>query len=190
VEERFDFVVQQPMNAREVFTLLTQGTDYSILVHPAINGEISALDMKNVTLEEALYQISSLYSFTVNRSGNIYQILPSSLQTRMFSVDYLNVARTGRSTMQITASGISEADNNNNNNFNNNRNNDNFGNLNNLNNLNNNNQNQGNSGGARIVTTSESDYWESLEDIIVSIITSSPVNIPGPLNSQAGAGAE
>ena len=42
------------MDAREFFALLTSGTEYSVAVHPGVTGSISALDLKNVTLQEAL----------------------------------------------------------------------------------------------------------------------------------------
>jgi len=108
VEERFDFVVQQPMDAREFFALLTSGTEYSVAVHPGVSGSISALDLKNVSLQEALDQVSDLYGFVINKQGNIYQVLPGGLQTRIFYVDYLNVARSGSSNMQIVATGITQ----------------------------------------------------------------------------------
>lgn len=108
VEDRFDFVVQQPMDAREFFALLTSGTEYSVAVHPGVSGSISALDLKNVSLQEALDQVSDLYGFVINKQGNIYQVLPGGLQTRIFYVDYLNVARSGSSNMQIVATGITQ----------------------------------------------------------------------------------
>ncbi len=108
VEERFDFVVQQPMDAREFFALLTSGTEYSVAVHPGVSGSISALDLKNVSLQEALDQVSDLYGFVINKQGNIYQVLPGGLQTRIFYVDYLNVKRNGSSNMQIVATGITQ----------------------------------------------------------------------------------
>ena len=108
IEERFDFAVQQAMDAREFFSLLTAGTDFSVAVHPGVTGSISALDLKNVTLAEAFDQVSVLYGFVIRKEGNIYQILPGGLQTRIFYVDYLNVSRNGDSSMQIVATGITQ----------------------------------------------------------------------------------
>src|SRR5690606_1972916 len=85
-----------------------EGTDYSIVVHPDIQGTVSAIDLKNVTVDEVLEQISDLYGFVVNRRGDIFHVLPGGLQTRIFHVNYLNVQRTGSSNMQITASGITQ----------------------------------------------------------------------------------
>jgi MSHA biogenesis protein MshL len=177
VEERFDFIVQEPMDAREFFTLLTEGTQYSIALHPNVMGTVSALDLKNVTIEEALAQVSTLYGFAINRSGNIFQVMPGGMQTRIFKVDYLNVARNGSSNMSIVAGGIlSGGGGTGTQGF------ANQGVGNNINqNLLNNQNLQGqanfagggsNTGGASISTTSQSDYWQDLESIITSIINS------------------
>lgn len=178
VEERFDFAVQEPMDAREFFTLLTEGTDYSIAIHPNVSGTISTLDLKNVTIQEALDQVSSLYGYSITRTGNIFQVMPGGLETRIFKVDYLNVNRNGTSNMSVVTSGLLSGGGGNNSSNNNNFNNGSNNNLNNNNgNFGNNNQNGGgggtSSGGASINTTSESDYWEDLEQIIRSIIGSS-----------------
>lgn len=106
VEERFDFVVREPLEAREFFGLLAEGTQYSVVVHPGVSGSISALDLKNVTIQEALDQVSTLYGYNINRSGNVFQIIPGGVQTRIFKVDYLNVSRNGTSNMSVVAGGI------------------------------------------------------------------------------------
>lgn len=179
VEERFDFAVQEPMEAREFFTLLTEGTDYSVVIHPEVTGTISALDLKNVTIQEAVEQISALYGFVINRSGNIYQVMPGGLQTRIFKINYLNVSRNGTSNMSITASGILNGGsgggggtNNSNTNNLNNQNNGQFGNTTGQGGNNGQSGTTGGtgSGGASISTTSESDYWSDLEEVITSIV--------------------
>ena len=183
VEERFDFVIQDPIDAREFFTLLTEGTDFSIAVHPSIRGEISSLDLKNVTLEEALDHVSDLYGFVVNNTGNVYQVLPADMQTRIFNVNYLNVTRNGQSNMSITSQGITSGGGNNNgfgnNGFNNNGAGFNSGNFNNNGSNgfggNGNFGNSGggaNSGGAQISTRSEADFWSDLETIVSQLVNS------------------
>lgn len=203
VEERFDFAVQQPMDAREFFALLTAGTDYSVAVHPGVTGSISALDLKNVTLEEALDQVSDLYGFVVNKVGNIYQIMPGGLQTKIFYIDYLNVKREGNSNMQIVATGITQGQSAlNTPGFNNAlgiANSANRGTLGGVSGLGGTNTGAGgsgsigssNSGGASINTSTEADYWDGLESIILQIINSGQVrqtqesSVGGLLSSSA-----
>jgi MSHA biogenesis protein MshL len=178
VEERFDFAVEAPMDAREFFPLLTEGTDYSIALHPGIGGTISALSLRNVTIQEAMDQVSALYGYQITRTGNIFQVTPGGLQTRIFKVDYLNVVRSGSSTMSVVTSGLNGGGGNGNNNNNNNNDDTDDNNNDDSNNNNNNNNNNGgngssgglNSGGANITTSSEANYWEGLAEIITSII--------------------
>jgi MSHA biogenesis protein MshL len=101
-EERFDFAVREPLDVKEFFSLLFEGTNYSVIVHPGLDGSISALDLKNVTVSEAMQQLSAIYGFSIQRDGSIYRVEPGGLQTRIFKVDYLNVQRSGTSNMSVT----------------------------------------------------------------------------------------
>lgn len=102
IEERFDFSVRQPLDVKEFFSLLFEGTEYSVVVHPGLSGNISMLDLKNVTISEAMQQVSAIYGFAINRQGNIYRIEPGGLQTRIFQVNYLDVQRMGTSNMSVS----------------------------------------------------------------------------------------
>jgi len=168
VDARFDFSVKDAMPVREFFSLLTADTDYSVVVHPDVKGSVSALDLKNVTVQDVLDQIIEIYGYSITLDDGVYQIRPGGLQTRIFKLNYLNVTRSGSSTMQITASGISEGSQN--------RNNYGGGQMANINPVAggqggfNNNQNNQNSGRATIQTETETDYWKDLEAVIRSII--------------------
>jgi MSHA biogenesis protein MshL len=102
VEERFDFAVRQPLDVKEFFPLLFEGTEYSVIVHPGLSGSIAALDLKNVTIDEAMQQLSAIYGFYIHREGSIYRVEPGGLQTRIFQVNYLDVQRNGTSNMSVT----------------------------------------------------------------------------------------
>jgi MSHA biogenesis protein MshL len=170
VDARFDFSVKDAMPVREFFSLLTADTDYSVVVHPDVKGSVSALDLKNVTVQDVLDQIIEIYGYSITLDDGVYQIRPGGLQTRIFKLNYLNVTRSGSSTMQVTASGISEGSQN--------RNSYGGGQMANVNPVAggqggyNNNQNNQNSGRATIQTETETDYWKDLETVIRSIIGS------------------
>ena len=181
LEARFDFTVKEALPIRDFVNLLTVGTDLSMVVHPDTKGTISALDLKNVTVTDVLDQVSDLYGFSIVIENDVYQIRPGGLQTRIFRLNYLNVSRSGNSSMQVTASGISEGGNQNGNNQNQNRNQNNQGsNNNNAGQGNNygNNQNNQNAGRASISTETSTDYWKGLEAVIRSIINA-PVQMAG-----------
>ena len=178
LEARFDFSVKEALPIRDFVNLLTVGTDLSVVVHPDTKGTISALDLKNVTVTDVLDQVSDLYGYSIVIENAVYQIRPGGLQTRIFRLNYLNVSRSGNSSMQVTASGISEGGNQNGNNQNQNQNNQ-GGNNNNTGNSQNNQNNQ-NAGRASISTETSTDYWKGLEAVIRSII-----NAPTQMAGQA-----
>ena len=178
LEARFDFTVKEALPIRDFVNLLTVGTDLSMVVHPDTKGTISALDLKNVTVTDVLDQVSDLYGYSIVFENDVYQIRPGGLQTRIFRLNYLNVSRSGNSSMQVTASGISEGGNQNGNNQNQNQNNQ-GGNNNNTGNGQNNQNNQ-NAGRASISTETSTDYWKGLEAVIRSII-----NAPTQMAGQA-----
>ena len=175
LEARFDFSVKEALPIRDFVNLLTVGTDLSVVVHPDTKGTISALDLKNVTVTDVLDQVSDLYGYSIVIENDVYQIRPGGLQTRIFRLNYLNVSRSGNSSMQVTASGISEGGNQNGNNQNQNQNNQ-GGNNNNTGNG----QNNQNAGRASISTETSTDYWKGLEAVIRSII-----NAPTQMAGQA-----
>jgi MSHA biogenesis protein MshL len=171
LDVRFDFSVKEALPIREFVSLLTADTDLSVVVHPDTKGTISALDLKNVTVDNVLDQVSDLYGYSINIEEGVYQIRPGGLQTRIFRLNYLNVTRSGNSSMQITASGIAEGGSQNRSNP--------FGQSGNVNNAANGfnqggnfqgGQNNQNSGRASINTETETDYWQGLEAVIRSII--------------------
>lgn len=106
-EERFD-VVANKVPAAAFFNSLVDGSGFNLVVHPEVNGNIS-LNLKNVTVREALSAVRDLYGYDFTESGYGIQILPKSLQTRIFPINYLNVKRTGRSGMRVSSGTVSDS---------------------------------------------------------------------------------
>lgn len=105
VERRFD-VAANNAPAREVFVGLAEGTPYSVVVHPDVQGSIS-LDLKGVTFIEALEVLRSAHGYDYERAGNRVMILGQGMRTRMFAVNYLNLARKGVSETQVASTDLS-----------------------------------------------------------------------------------
>lgn len=198
VEDRFNIVANREA-AQSFFSNLVAGTQYGVAVSPDVEGEIS-LSLPDVTIEEVMFAVQETYGYQVTRNGNIYRIQPAGLQTRIFSVDYLNITRMGTSQVQVSSSSSSSQggggnnNNNNNNGTNNNGGNNNSGgntgNNNNNNNGDNSNSgnNSGNGGGAggQVSTETESNFWEDFEKVIATMI-GAPVQ-RGEEDSQSGGG--
>ena len=105
LEPRFDLTVHNAP-ARQVFMGLVEGTPYSMILPQDVHGTIS-LNLKEVTVPEALGAIRDVYGYEYRREGNRFFILGNDIQTRMFPVNYLNLSRKGLSDTRVSASGLS-----------------------------------------------------------------------------------
>ncbi len=101
IKPRFDLTANNTP-AREVFMSLVKGTPYSMVVHPDIAGKIS-LHLKNVTINEALDTLQQVYGYAYRHDGNRYSVLGQGIQTRIFSINYLNLNRKGHSNTRVSS---------------------------------------------------------------------------------------
>ncbi len=106
LEPHFDLTVNNAP-ARQVFIGLVEGTPYSMVVHPEVTGTIS-LNLKNVTLPEAMDTIRKVYGYEYKREGNRFLVLARGMQTRLFPVNYLNMVRKGTSNTRVAANGLNK----------------------------------------------------------------------------------
>lgn len=104
-EARFDLAVSNAP-AQQVFLQIVSGTKYSMLVPPEVSGTI-AINLKNVTVREALDSLRDLYGYEYRMQGTRIFIQPNTLQTRIFQVNYLAGKRKGSTDMRVTSGSIS-----------------------------------------------------------------------------------
>jgi MSHA biogenesis protein MshL len=107
VEPRFDLAVNNAP-ASEVFMAIVSGTRYSMVVHPSIKERLS-VNLKDVTVAEALDTIREMYGYEYKVQGTRILIQPVAMQTRVFMVNYLLSSRRGRSEVRISSGAISDA---------------------------------------------------------------------------------
>ncbi|MFZ3287345.1 MAG: secretin N-terminal domain-containing protein, partial [Telluria sp.] len=161
LEERFN-VSFNNVAAQQFFNSLVTGTRYNMLVHPEVNGSITA-HLKDVTMTEALDAVRELYGYDYRIEGTRIYIKPLSMQTRMFQINYLTGSRKGSSNLRVSSTSVSSAGNNGNNQNNQNQ------------NQGNNQNNQQQSGAAQaessnVTTTSSSDFWAELKAAVEAIV--------------------
>lgn len=105
LDPRFDLsVVDAP--AGQVFMALVSGTRYSMLLPPKLTGRIT-VNLKDVTLKEALDTLRDLDGYEYRVEGSRIFIEPNTLQSRVFQINYLTGRRVGSSDLRVTSSAIS-----------------------------------------------------------------------------------
>ena len=107
LEQRFDLTVTNAP-ASQVFMSIVAGTRYSMLVHPGVAGNIS-VNLKDVTVEEALAAIHDLYGYEYRIEGTRVLVQGAGLQTRVFKVNYLPGQRRGLTEVRVQSGAVSEA---------------------------------------------------------------------------------
>jgi MSHA biogenesis protein MshL len=106
-EPRFDVQVADAP-ARTFFEGLVEGTPYNVMLEPGVSGTLT-LKLRNVTVPEVLDAVRETYGYDYRKVPSGYVIVPPSLQTRIFQIDYLDLERRGTSRTRVTSGQISDA---------------------------------------------------------------------------------
>lgn len=160
---RYDVHVEDAP-ARAFFEGLVADSPVNLLVHPEVKGRIT-LSLKQVTLEEALDAVREMYGFDYRplgggssaRAGTRgYMILPATVQTRVFQLNYLDLERTGISRTRVSSGQVTQ----------------------NANSSTGSGQDQqdektqsGSTTGTAVVTRNESDFWKEVEANIGMLVS-------------------
>ncbi|MDW1853546.1 pilus (MSHA type) biogenesis protein MshL [Vibrio sp. Vb0888] len=154
------------VEARSFFASLVKGTEYSVAIHPAVQGNIT-VNLSDVTLDEVLSVVQNMYGYDVMKSGKVIQVYPAGMRTVTIPVDYLQFKRSGRSltsivTGSVTSAGTSSSGGSSDSSDSSDSNNSNNG----------NDSSTTSTGGTRIETITESEFWPMLQQAVANLIGS------------------
>ncbi|MBT0003951.1 pilus (MSHA type) biogenesis protein MshL [Vibrio alginolyticus] len=153
------------VDARSFFASLVKGTEYSVAIHPSVQGNIT-VNLSDVTLDEVLNVVQNMYGYDVVRSGKVIQIYPAGMRTVTIPVDYLQFKRSGRSLTSIVTGSVTSAGTSNSGGSSD------SSDSSDSNNGNNNDSSTTSTGGTRIETITESDFWPMLQQAVANLIGS------------------
>lgn len=105
-EPRFS-VQARDVDVRDFFTELAAGTPYSLVLHPDVSGRLS-LNLRDVTMTEALDTVEQIYGYDIRREGRIYRVYPADMRTITLQLNYLALQRFGSSQTSITSGGVAQ----------------------------------------------------------------------------------
>ncbi|MDH5633394.1 MAG: secretin N-terminal domain-containing protein [Gammaproteobacteria bacterium] len=161
-EDRFDIALNNA-TARKAFLGLVAGTQYSVIVHPRVTGQVS-LNLTSVTVPEAMDIMRDMYGYFYTRTGNRFFVHPQGIQTRIFEVSYLNIDRKGISSTRVVSGELTRGGSSSSKQA-----------------------AQGESSGAnvQISTTTNSTFWKHIQESIKAMLGDKP-DREVVVNSQAG----
>ncbi len=107
IEPHFDIKVNRAV-AREFFMGLVAGTPYNMVVHAGVRGHIT-LDLKNVTIPQVLRVVRNVYGYAIERTGNVYEVFPNALRTRIYKINYLDITRKGESQVRVSSGQVTQS---------------------------------------------------------------------------------
>jgi MSHA biogenesis protein MshL len=106
IDPKFDLAVNNAP-AAQVFMSIVSGTRYSMLVPAEVAGSIT-VNLKDVTVVEALDALRELYGYEYKLDGARIYIQPLTVRTRVFQVNYLVGQRLGRSDIRVTSGSVGD----------------------------------------------------------------------------------
>ena len=104
-EARFSLTVNNA-KASEVFMGMVTGTPYSMLVHPDVTGTLT-LNLKNVTVPEAMEAIRALYGYEYEVQGKRILVPSPAMQSRVYHMNSLAMKRKGTSDTRVVSGSVS-----------------------------------------------------------------------------------
>lgn len=106
-EPRFDLVVTNA-SAAQVFHAIASGSRYSIVLPSTLPGSVS-VNLKEVTVHEALDVLRELYGYEYRIDGTRIFVQAAALQTRVMQIAYPSSRRSGRTDTRAVSGSLVQA---------------------------------------------------------------------------------
>ncbi len=103
VPDRLFSIYARDSNIQDVLLAFSKESELNIVIDPELNGKVT-IDLKRVTLKEALDAILSPLGWTYTIDGRFIRISKPSMETRLFTLNYIATKRTGKREVYASTS--------------------------------------------------------------------------------------
>jgi len=159
IEDRFDVSVKD-VDINSFLLGLVDSTEFNLIISPDLQFNIS-LQLKNVTVSEVLHALTQIYPITVKQERNMFLVSSAETLTAVYSLDYLNIKRSGDSNTSVSGQSVPSGGKNQNNRTSDSSSSDSSNNIQQVKSSN-------------VATKSETDFWTELNTSLNLIIQNEP----------------
>jgi MSHA biogenesis protein MshL len=103
VPEKLFSIYARDESIQDVLLAFSKESDLNIVIDPELHGKVT-VDLKRVTLKEALDTILSPLGWTYRTDGKFIKVLRPQMETRLFTLNYIATARSGKREVYATTS--------------------------------------------------------------------------------------
>lgn len=102
-EKLFSFFARDA-SIQDVLLSFSRESELNIIIDPELSGKVT-IDLKRVTLSEALEAILSPLGWTYQLDGRFIRISRPQMETRLFTLNYISTKRTGKREIYASSGG-------------------------------------------------------------------------------------
>jgi MSHA type pilus biogenesis protein MshL len=103
VPDRLFSIYARDSNVQDVVLAFSKESEHNIVIDPDLSGRVT-VDLKRVTLKEALDAILSPMGWTYYIDGKFIKISRPQMETRLFTLNYISTKRTGKREVYASSS--------------------------------------------------------------------------------------
>jgi MSHA biogenesis protein MshL len=103
VPDRLFSIYARDSNIQDVLLAFSKESELNIVIDPELNGKVT-IDLKRVTLKEALDVILTPMGWTYRIDGKFIKISRPQIETRLFTLNYIATKRSGKREVYASTS--------------------------------------------------------------------------------------
>ncbi len=103
VPDKLFSIYARDSNVQDVLLAFSKDSDLNIVIDPGLNGKVT-IDLKRVTLKEALDAILSPLGWAYRIDGKFIKVSRPQMETRIFTLNYIATKRSGKREVYATTS--------------------------------------------------------------------------------------